>query len=113
MHHCVGYEGLSAGTSWNFRHNGEVQSMAVRWRLMVNSIEAAVVAAEHGAGIARVLSYQIDRQLEARSLVTVLDQYEPGNSPVTLIYPGQRQVPVKLRAFLEFAAPRLKARLTG
>lgn len=112
-HHCVGYEGVAIGTKWDFRRDGALHSIAVPWRIMVNSIEGAVVAAEQGAGIARVLSYQIDQQMKTGSLVTLLDEYELGTSPVTLIYPGQRQVPLKLRVFLDFAAPRLKARLGG
>ena len=31
--------------------------------------------------------------------------------PVSLVYAGVRLLPLKLRAFLDFAAPRLKARL--
>jgi DNA-binding transcriptional LysR family regulator len=112
-HHCVGYEGVTAGTDWDFRYRGAVQSIPVTWRIMVNSIDGAVVAAEQGAGIARVLSYQVDQQVKSGSLVTLLDKYELGVSPISLIYPGQRQVPLKLRAFLDFAAPRLKERLAG
>lgn len=110
-HDCVGYEGLAVGTNWAFRHQGSVQTIAVTWRLMVNSIDGAVIAAEQGAGIARVLSYQIDEQVKSGSLVTLLDDYELASSPVSLIYPGQPQVPLKLRAFLDFATPRLRERL--
>jgi DNA-binding transcriptional LysR family regulator len=78
---------------------------------MVNSIEGAVAAAEQGAGIARVLSYQIDQQMKSGSLVTLLEEYELPKTPVSLIYPNQRQVPLKLRAFLDFASPRLRQRL--
>jgi DNA-binding transcriptional LysR family regulator len=80
-------------------------------RLTVNLGEAAVAAAVAGAGIARVLSYLIDDLLKSRSLVTVLDSYEPAPIPVSVVYPGQRQVPLKLRAFLDFAIPRLRKRL--
>jgi DNA-binding transcriptional LysR family regulator len=50
--------------------------------------------------------------LKARSLVTLLDAYEPSPMPVSIIYPGQRQVPLKLRAFLDFAVPRLRKRFS-
>jgi hypothetical protein len=32
--------------------------------------------------------------------------------PVNLVYTGRRLLPLKLRAFLDFATPRLKARLS-
>jgi len=32
---------------------------------------------------------------------------------VHLVYPGERMIPLKLRAFLDFAAPRLRLRLAA
>jgi DNA-binding transcriptional LysR family regulator len=110
---CVGYEDVTPGTSWEFRNRDGLQTVSVTWRLMVNSIEGAVAAAEQGAGIARVLSYQIDQQMKSGSLVTLLEEYELPKTPVSLIYPSQKQVPLKLRAFLDFASPRLRQRLEG
>lgn len=110
-HDCIGYERLAVGTDWAFQYQGELQTIAVRWRLMVNTIEGAVVAAEEGAGIARVLSYQIGKQVSTGSLVTLLDDCALPTSPVSLIYPGQRQIAHKMRAFLDFAAPLLRQRL--
>jgi DNA-binding transcriptional LysR family regulator len=57
-----------------------------------------------------VLSYLIEDLLKSRSLVTLLDAYETSPRPVSIIYPGQRPVPLKLRAFLDFAVPRLRKR---
>jgi DNA-binding transcriptional LysR family regulator len=44
-------------------------------------------------------------------LVVALEPYEPAPLPVSLLYAGGRLLPLKLRAFLDFAAPRLKGRL--
>jgi DNA-binding transcriptional LysR family regulator len=112
-HDCVGYEGFLVGTNWEFWHEGAIQTIPIRWRLLVNSIEAAVIAAAGDAGIARVLSYQIGQHVKSRSLVRLLKAYEPPATPVSLVYPSQRQVPLKLRAFLDFAIPRLRMRLGG
>jgi DNA-binding transcriptional LysR family regulator len=64
-----------------------------------------------GAGIARILSYHIADLLKSRALVGILEAFEPPPTPVWLIYPSQRQEPLKLRAFLDFAVPRLRQRL--
>ena len=77
----------------------------------MNLGEAAVAAAADGAGIARVLSYLVDDLAKSRSVVTLLEAYEPSPMPVSLVYPSQRQVPLKLRAFLDFSIPRLRERL--
>ncbi|MDB6042270.1 MAG: bacterial regulatory helix-turn-helix, lysR family protein [Gammaproteobacteria bacterium] len=49
--------------------------------------------------------------MKSRWLVTLLQAYEPPPLPVSLIYPSERQVPLKLRAFLGFSIPRLRDRL--
>jgi hypothetical protein len=41
----------------------------------------------------------------------VLEAFEPGPVPVHLVYAARGPLPVKLRAFLDFATPRLRARL--
>jgi DNA-binding transcriptional LysR family regulator len=73
--------------------------------------EATVAAATAGAGIARALSYLVDDLVKSRSLVKLLEAYEPAPIPVSVIYPSQRQVPLKLRVFLDFSIPRLRRRL--
>ena len=106
-HDCVTYD---TATPWEFRRNGATQTIDVPSRLAVNLGEVAAAAAVAGAGISRVLSYLIEDLLKSRSLVTLLDAYEPSPMPVSIIYPGRRQVPLKLRAFLDFAVPRLRKR---
>jgi DNA-binding transcriptional LysR family regulator len=41
-------------------------------------------------------------------LVTVLDEFQPAPLPVSLVYAANRFLPIKIRAFLDFAVPRLK-----
>ena len=83
--------------------------MPVRSRLSVNTAEAAIDAAVAGVGITRVLSYQVASALADGRLATLLEEYEPTPWPVSLVHTGQSLLPLKLRAFLDFAAPRLKA----
>ena len=107
-HDCIIHEGYATSYNWQFRTNS--QTIQLPQRLVVNSGEAAVVAAAAGAGIARVMSYLIE-PVKARSLVKLLEEYELVPIPVNLIYPSQRQVPLKLRAFLDYSVPRLRKRL--
>ena len=60
----------------------------------------------------KVLSYQIAAEVRAGTLCPILHEFEPPPWPVSLVHAGQGLLPVKLRAFLDFAAPRLKERLT-
>jgi DNA-binding transcriptional LysR family regulator len=110
-HDCVLHENYKSPRGWEFTSGETAQTIHVPSRLTVSLGEAAVAAAVAGAGVARVLSYLVDDLLRSRSLVTLLEAYEPSPRPVSVVYPSQRQVPLKLRAFLDFAVPRLRKRL--
>jgi DNA-binding transcriptional LysR family regulator len=111
MHDCITFEGLSSPHAWVFTTAKSDASIPIHSRLVVNTAEAAIDAAIAGVGITRVLSYQIANAMQAGALAVVLEKFEPAPSPVSLVYTGLRLLPLKLRAFLDFAAPRLKARL--
>jgi DNA-binding transcriptional LysR family regulator len=80
-------------------------------RLTVNTAEAAIDAAVAGIGLARVLSYQAASALARGELMIVLRDFEPAPRAISLVFAGRRLVPQKLRAFLDFATPRLRAAL--
>lgn len=108
---CVTF-GTVAATSWSFASKRRAgRSVPVRSRLVVNTAEAAIDAAIAGVGIARVLSYQAAGAVATRRLRIVLADHEPEPLPVHLLHPAQSHPPLKLRRFLEFAAPRLKKTL--
>jgi DNA-binding transcriptional LysR family regulator len=110
-HDCITFEGPIAPDIWAFASGETAATIPIRPRLVVNTAEAAVDAAVAGLGVTRVLSYQVADALRAGILILALQDCEPPPSPVSLIYAGQGLLPQKLRAFLDFAAPRLKARL--
>jgi DNA-binding transcriptional LysR family regulator len=98
--------------SWSFPPPmGSSVPRAVQFtpRFVVNSIRGAVASAVGGRGVTRMFSYHIADQLRDGSLRIVLAGDEPEPFPVHLIAPhGRLQVP-KVRAFVDFAVPRLKA----
>ena len=111
-HDCVIHEGHTRTFyDWEFVANKATQSVAVPYRLTLNLSEAEVAAAVAGAGIVRVFSYLVEDLLKSRALLPLLETYWPLPIPVSVIYPAQRQIPLKLRAFLDFAVPRLRKRL--
>jgi DNA-binding transcriptional LysR family regulator len=112
-HDCITFSGGGIIEGWRFAAGGQERTIAVRARLVVNTAEAAIDAAVAGLGLTRVLSYQIAAPLAAGLLVRVLDDADPGQMPVSLVHAGQGPLPQKLRAFLDFAAPRLRAGLAA
>lgn len=78
-------------------------------RLVVNTIRAAATAAVEGRGVTRLFSYHIAAELAAGSLKVILDRDEHEPVPVHLIAPPGRLSVPKVRAFVDYAVPRLRA----
>ncbi len=111
-HACITFEQMTSRQVWQFASGKSEIGVPVRSRLAVSTAEAAVDAAVAGVGITRVVSYQMANALRAGALQIALAPFEPPPWPISLVHTGQGILPLKLRAFLDFAAPRLKARVT-
>jgi DNA-binding transcriptional LysR family regulator len=110
---CVSFDMLSTMSSWPFRSKGskEITHVTVRPRLTTSTAEAAVWAAVQGVGATRVLHYQCAQALQDGSLHIILPDFELEPLPIHLMHPGRGALPLKMRAFLDFATPRLRERL--
>lgn len=91
---------------WSFRDHVDV---AVHPRLATTTTEAAAQAALAGVGIARLLHYQVIDAVRAGTLQIILDTFELPPAPVHLVHAARGQMPLKMRRFLDAAAPRLRA----
>jgi len=56
-------------------------------------------------------SYLVAESMKSRELVPLLQDFQPPPQPASFVYSPNRFMPAKLRAFLDFAVPRLRARL--
>jgi DNA-binding transcriptional LysR family regulator len=105
----IAFQTVMAAPNWQFGSEQPQKVTLMRPRLIVNTAEAAIDAAIDGLGFTRVLSYQADQAIKAGRLVPVLQDFEPDPWPVHLLYEPRALIPQKLRAFLDFAAPRIAA----
>jgi DNA-binding transcriptional LysR family regulator len=112
-HRCVTFEGLMSSTFWTFTRANGSSRVPIRSRLAVTTADAAIAAAIAGVGVTRVLSYQVADALREGQLVRVLTEHEPPSVPVSLVYGGQGRLPMKSRAFIDFAAPLLQQRIVA
>jgi DNA-binding transcriptional LysR family regulator len=110
-HDCVTFTGFTHAESWEFQISGAPASVPIRSRLQVDAAEAVVEAALAGAGIARLFSFHVAQAVKDGRLSLLMEEFEPPPLPVNIVYLGGGLLPLKVRAFLDFAAPRLKARL--
>ena len=101
--------GFAPPNAWTFFKDKMDITVSVHARLVVRSLDAAYDAASAGIGIAPAFLHHLDAALERGALTTLLDDFQPEKSPVHLVYTANRFLPIKVRAFLDFAVPRLKS----
>ncbi len=108
-HAVIALTGLMPRGDWRHLDGGRTTSLALRPRLELNDAVAAIEAAQAGHGITLALSYMVSEEIRDGSLVPVLDGFALPPEPVHLVYPEVRLLAPKIRAFVDFAAPRLEA----
>jgi DNA-binding transcriptional LysR family regulator len=108
-HDAVAFVGITPHREWAFGPEEARQVVTPQVRFEVNSAEVAVAAAAAGHGLTRVLFYQAARELRAGKLRVVLQDFEPPPVPVHVVHAEGRRVAARVRAFVDFAAARLRA----
>lgn len=97
--------------SWNFpplKNSSLPRTVQLTPRLIVNSVRAAVASAAEGNGVTRLFSYHIAEQVRDGRLQILLEKDEYPALPVHLLAPQGRLTVPKVRAFVDYAVPRLK-----
>ena len=97
--------------SWSFPPAGRATlPLVVQFapRFIVNTIRAAVASAVAGHGVTRMFSYHVAEEVKEGSLTIVLRDSEHAPLPVHLLTPQGRLSVPKVRAFVDFATPRLR-----
>jgi DNA-binding transcriptional LysR family regulator len=100
-HSCVEYRRGPDVFTWPFERNRKRRRIAVAGRVMVNTPDLAVRAAVDGLGIAYTIEARVEPFLRSGQLIPVLEDWSPSFEGLFLYYPGHRQVPAALRAFVD------------
>ena len=111
-HECISEGAGDAFVLWRFhRPGGRPIRVRIEPRIALTGTEASIDSAVRGAGYCQALSYQVADHLEAGRLVTVLDAFEPSPTPVQIVFGARPRRTGVLPAFIDFAAPVLRAEL--
>jgi LysR family transcriptional regulator for bpeEF and oprC len=110
-HECVRFISPSTGRGrdWMFVMNGKLETVVPYGRLRLTSLTGALDAALAGFGIAQVpdaVAYQSIVDGDLRPLLT--DYVAPAPS-LLLVYPGNRYLTAKVRAFSDFSTAAFPA----
>jgi len=98
--------------SWTFSPasgSSALRTVQFAPRLVCNSVRAVLASALAGRGVARLLSYHVAEHVRRGELEIVLAGDEPPPWPVHLLSPQGRLSVPRVRAFVDFALPRLKS----
>ncbi|SFL87284.1 transcriptional regulator, LysR family [Bradyrhizobium sp. NFR13] len=108
-HDGIAFNGFATSPEWRYRRDTAAFAVDPRSKLAVNTTDAAIQAALAGIGIIRVLCYQVADELKSGRLQILLPDFAPEPLPVSLVYPDAGLQPLKVRCFLDWAMPRLRA----
>lgn len=111
QHHIIAFSNFGID-SWSFAPGPRStipRTVNFTPRLMVTSVRAALASAIEGRGLTRLYSYHVAEAVKAGQLKVVLGDAEFPALPIHLLTPQGRASVPKVRAFLDFAAPRLRS----
>jgi DNA-binding transcriptional LysR family regulator len=100
---------VNSAPEWHFRDDSKPITIRFDAPLRMNTNDAVIDMALSGWGISRLLSYQIAAYVGDGRLVPLLEEFEPPALPVHILHVEGRMVSAKVRAFVDFAAARLRA----
>jgi DNA-binding transcriptional LysR family regulator len=101
VHDLIAFEGLASSDEWNFATLD--RPLRIEPRLSINSVDAALAAAEAGLGITRALSYQVEAAVRERRLSLVLQAFATAPTPVSAVHPARRIGSANVAAFTKAA----------
>jgi DNA-binding transcriptional LysR family regulator len=102
---------LEVGTMtarWALQRRGASATVRVRARLRSNNALGLLDACRAGVGIALLPQFIVGADLEAGRLVRVLPSWTAAEQGIFAIYPGNRFIPAKVRAFVDFVEEILR-----
>ena len=87
---------------WELRRRDVRETVRVPARLRSNNALALLDACRSGIGVALLPQFIVSDDLASRRLVRVLGAWAATGQGIYAIYPGNRFIPAKVRAFVEF-----------
>jgi DNA-binding transcriptional LysR family regulator len=108
LHRCVQFTPLGRD-AWNLSSSQNTLTIPMQGRTMANNIGVVKSMAENEQGVALLPTIICKQSITSGKLIRVLPEWQGKADPVHLVYPKQRFMPPKLRAFIDLAQEKLKS----
>jgi len=109
---CIAFS-AAAQSWWSFDDQGRTISLPVQGNLEFSHVVCAIDACLAGAGFGMFFSYQIADHIKAGRLLPVLEDFEPPQRPISIVYPHAHLMPARTHALINWLkddiTPLLKA----
>jgi len=97
---------------WEFARHGEALRIDVQGALTLDEPGLMLQAARAGLGVTYLTEWNVAADLQAGTLVRVLEDWTLPLDGLCLYYPGRRHVPASLRALIEMIREHAEAQRT-
>jgi DNA-binding transcriptional LysR family regulator len=111
-HVAIGFLSTATGNTLplEFVQDGQTRLVSLPSVVTVTGADTNIDLARMGLGLIQVPRYHLAEDLAAGRLVPVLPDYPPTPSPVSLLYPHNRQLSPRVRVFIDWVAATFAAR---
>ncbi|HMS04451.1 MAG TPA: LysR substrate-binding domain-containing protein [Burkholderiaceae bacterium] len=109
-HECIQFVLPSSGqiVPWLLQQDGQVVDWPTQGRLRcADDILGQVTLARAGAGLVQTYRFLVEADLRSGQLVEVLQAYSGASRPFSLLYPGNRHMPLRVRVLIDYLVAKL------
>jgi len=102
-HHCVVFRMPRTGRDrpWQFRRGRRTLELHPDTRVRIDDGEALVRAAATGMGLVQAPDYMVEEDIKRGRVIEVLKPFRPAPMPISIVYPSQRHVPLRVKALID------------
>lgn len=110
-HQMVGFRSSALGQVMplEFQVGKALKTVMLPRVLTVNGADSYRAAAVQGLGLIQIPRYSLEEELTRGALVPVLEETPPAPSPLSLLYPQNRQISARLRVFIDWVTQEIAA----
>ena len=101
-HNCLAISSEGSQRGWTFRDNAKLVTLKVAGNMVCNDGAVLHDWALAGKGLAWRSMWEVQAEIEAGNLSTVLDQFAAPGSDIYAVFAQRRHLPLRIRAFVDF-----------